>query len=288
MEVSGVRASGFVWPKDSVSGFWPNSPTPLGPANSGFAPMYRSCSESTQPNFDHNRSLTSGQKGAKADLYKTELCRQFSESGSCRYGSKCQYAHGTSELRTLARHPKYKSELCKTFHATGFCPYGSRCHFIHSKSLPQMEFGQDDVFMVNPGPSDVNPLFSMATAGSNLAQTRKSESSASDLAMMGYDMELHNLMIGISSLLAQPSATSNFDGSRLQSSECVRPFFSTGYGTSTSSDGWQPTAFHDRLAMGSAGTSPNVSVNHSPTPSPTSTMLIIDDFWSSLTNILKN
>jgi len=64
--------------------------------------------------------------------YKTELCRQFEEHGSCRYGDKCQFAHGAAELRTLVRHPKYKSEMCRTFHTTGFCPYGLRCHFIHN------------------------------------------------------------------------------------------------------------------------------------------------------------
>ncbi|XP_013794425.1 mRNA decay activator protein ZFP36L2-A-like [Limulus polyphemus] len=63
--------------------------------------------------------------------YKTELCRPFEENGTCKYGDKCQFAHGNHELRTLSRHPKYKTELCRTFHTTGLCPYGSRCHFIH-------------------------------------------------------------------------------------------------------------------------------------------------------------
>ncbi|XP_031785858.1 protein TIS11 isoform X2 [Nasonia vitripennis] len=64
--------------------------------------------------------------------YKTELCRPFEESGSCKYGDKCQFAHGYNELRNLARHPKYKTELCRTFHKIGFCPYGPRCHFVHN------------------------------------------------------------------------------------------------------------------------------------------------------------
>ncbi|CAB3370934.1 Hypothetical predicted protein [Cloeon dipterum] len=64
--------------------------------------------------------------------YKTELCRPFEESGSCKYGDKCQFAHGAHELRNLARHPKYKTDLCRTFHTSGFCPYGPRCHFIHN------------------------------------------------------------------------------------------------------------------------------------------------------------
>lgn len=64
--------------------------------------------------------------------YKTELCRPFEESGVCKYGDKCQFAHGGHELRNLVRHPKYKTELCRTFHTVGFCPYGPRCHFIHN------------------------------------------------------------------------------------------------------------------------------------------------------------
>ncbi|CAL8273368.1 unnamed protein product [Merluccius merluccius] len=64
--------------------------------------------------------------------YKTELCRPFEENGACKYGDKCQFAHGMHELRSLSRHPKYKTELCRTFHTIGFCPYGPRCHFIHN------------------------------------------------------------------------------------------------------------------------------------------------------------
>ncbi|CAO1439570.1 unnamed protein product [Diamesa serratosioi] len=64
--------------------------------------------------------------------YKTELCRPFEEAGECKYGDKCQFAHGMHELRNLQRHPKYKTELCRTFHSVGFCPYGPRCHFVHN------------------------------------------------------------------------------------------------------------------------------------------------------------
>ncbi|TMS07468.1 mRNA decay activator protein ZFP36L1 [Larimichthys crocea] len=64
--------------------------------------------------------------------YKTELCRTYEESGTCKYGTKCQFAHGMDELRGLSRHPKYKTEPCRTFHTIGFCPYGARCHFIHN------------------------------------------------------------------------------------------------------------------------------------------------------------
>ncbi|XP_016101296.1 zinc finger protein 36, C3H1 type-like 2 [Sinocyclocheilus grahami] len=73
-----------------------------------------------------------------SNRYKTELCRSFQEHGSCKYGSKCQFAHGESELRGQYRHPKYKTQACRTFYQFGYCPYGSRCHFLHDKenSLP--------------------------------------------------------------------------------------------------------------------------------------------------------
>ncbi len=45
----------------------------------------------------------------KGTLYKTELCRSWEETGQCRYGNKCQFAHSLNELRLVNRHPKYKS-----------------------------------------------------------------------------------------------------------------------------------------------------------------------------------
>eukprot|EP00026_Physarum_polycephalum_P010541 Phypoly_transcript_10707.p1 GENE.Phypoly_transcript_10707~~Phypoly_transcript_10707.p1 ORF type:complete len:341 (+),score=73.09 Phypoly_transcript_10707:152-1024(+) len=66
--------------------------------------------------------------------YKTELCKSYTETGNCRYGTKCQFAHGKEEIRPILRHPKYKTEICKTFHTTGTCPYGMRCRFIHTRS----------------------------------------------------------------------------------------------------------------------------------------------------------
>ncbi|XP_012671208.1 mRNA decay activator protein ZFP36L1-like [Clupea harengus] len=75
---------------------------------------------------------SSGIGQVNSSRYKTELCRPFEEHGACKYGEKCQFAHGHQELRSLSRHPKYKTELCRTFHSIGFCPYGPRCHFIHN------------------------------------------------------------------------------------------------------------------------------------------------------------
>lgn len=88
------------------------------------------------PGFPPSASLQAQlQPMLSSNRYKTELCRGFQETGSCKYGTKCQFAHGEEELRGLYRHPKYKTEPCRTFYNFGYCPYGSRCHFIHEDKI---------------------------------------------------------------------------------------------------------------------------------------------------------
>ncbi|KAJ6230467.1 mRNA decay activator protein zfp36 [Anaeramoeba flamelloides] len=86
---------------------------------------------------DHSKSFGhSGKKNSKSNLYKTEVCRSWIENGYCKYGNKCQFAHGTSELRKVSRHPKYKTQICKSYNTQGICNYGRRCKFIHKKVQP--------------------------------------------------------------------------------------------------------------------------------------------------------
>lgn len=103
---------------------------------SSFHPSSRKSSRDELAKFrSRTESMTSnssdtGQK--QTSLYKTELCRSWEDTGFCRYGKKCQFAHSPKELRNLLRHPKYKTEMCDSFHTVGVCPYGNRCHFVHN------------------------------------------------------------------------------------------------------------------------------------------------------------
>ena len=36
---------------------------------------------------------------AKSNMYKTKMCRNYMETGRCKYGRVCQFAHGMKELR---------------------------------------------------------------------------------------------------------------------------------------------------------------------------------------------
>lgn len=90
------------------------------------------CSLSTDGS---DSDLSSPFKTKKSDLYKTEMCRSFVETGICKYNHRCHFAHSKAELRPLTRHPKYKSEFCKSFAKTGSCSYGTRCCFQHEQRV---------------------------------------------------------------------------------------------------------------------------------------------------------
>ena len=61
--------------------------------------------------------------------FKTEMCRNW-KTGTCEYGEKCVFAHGTDELRVISS-SNYKTKKCKQFHEKGYCQYGNRCQFRH-------------------------------------------------------------------------------------------------------------------------------------------------------------
>lgn len=101
---------------------------------------------------------------SKQNLYKTELCRSFCETGVCRYGHKCQFAHGEHELRPVMRHPKYKTETCKTFSNTGTCPYGNRCRFIHPGVTWNTSWEDD---MLQQMPDEIASVMEHLSLGNN-------------------------------------------------------------------------------------------------------------------------
>jgi tristetraprolin len=76
-----------------------------------YSTPYNVAAAQNLPGETGSPTSSSGQTGPSANnrklgLYKTELCRSWEEKGTCRYGTKCQFAHGEDELRTVSRHPK--------------------------------------------------------------------------------------------------------------------------------------------------------------------------------------
>ncbi|ORX86822.1 hypothetical protein BCR32DRAFT_215842 [Anaeromyces robustus] len=90
--------------------------------------------EGSKEDLSRTPSLPSKWSIKRATLYKTELCRAFEETGKCKFGDECIFAHSEEELRPrVDRHPKYKTRICRTFWEQGECPYGKRCCFIHTE-----------------------------------------------------------------------------------------------------------------------------------------------------------
>ena len=70
------------------------------------------------------------------------MCKNWIEIGVCRYGNKCQFAHGDQELieKSQPINAKYKSKICTTFQEKLFCPYGKRCLFKHEdRSIEELQ-----------------------------------------------------------------------------------------------------------------------------------------------------
>ena len=61
------------------------------------------------------------------------MCKNWEQTGECKFGETCAFAHGDDELQKKRHVPsKYKTKLCKQYHETMYCPYGLRCQFVHS------------------------------------------------------------------------------------------------------------------------------------------------------------
>ncbi|XP_024966026.1 uncharacterized protein LOC112506242 [Cynara cardunculus var. scolymus] len=95
------------------------------------------------PPVDRGRSLSSlsltdsgVSSSSSGKDYKMDLCLSYLEnSGFCRYGLKCQFAHGNKELRPSPFSFRTTLETpCKNYNVSGSCSFGSKCHFLHHET----------------------------------------------------------------------------------------------------------------------------------------------------------
>lgn len=233
------------------------------------------CPEIPQNNSNQIESPTAASL-TRSGRYKTELCRQFSESGSCRYGDRCQFAHGVMELRDVERHPKYKTNLCRTFHSTGFCPYGARCHFIHSEtsaSNPTVESGLKAV--------------RQSTAKQNSRPLDAIGISAHCGISMNDNVEVERLICGFEALMdcsVKDSSLRLIQENVATVLPSQRQFPCLSQNFLSSIEGWGPSAFY---LMGSTSVTPSLSCSSSDSATPSPTPALSDaDIWKSLANVI--
>ena len=70
------------------------------PMTAEFSPIktQQSLSDETFPMAPDLPSALAQKSFVERSMYKRELCKNWQEVGFCRYGGKCQYAHGIDEL----------------------------------------------------------------------------------------------------------------------------------------------------------------------------------------------
>ena len=143
-------------------------------------------------------------------LYKTELCKSFSEFGTCKYGPKCQFAHGIDELRYVEKHPRYKTAICRSYRKFGTCKYGNRCCFLHIGP------GEEVPPKVLTSTSSLTNLPTTATTPVNTATVTNASASASTTSIAG---AAHNGGGGIQlseSTMGLNNSTGNMNGARIR------------------------------------------------------------------------
>jgi hypothetical protein len=92
-------------------------------------------------------------------LFKSEMCRAFLQYGTCKFGLRCQFAHGKEELREAKKPEHFKTKRCKKFYEDGICPYGSRCLFIHNERAFDSESDEMVTPTLSPSPLHLNASF---------------------------------------------------------------------------------------------------------------------------------
>ncbi|KTA95117.1 mRNA decay factor CTH1 [Nakaseomyces glabratus] len=89
-------------------------------------------------------------------LYKTELCETFTTKGFCKYGNKCQFAHGLQELKLKKTSNNFRTKPCINWDKLGYCPYGKRCCFKHGDDRDIQIYKKAGTYTANPDGSDAS------------------------------------------------------------------------------------------------------------------------------------
>jgi hypothetical protein len=112
----------------------------------------------------HNKAISDARRSrAVYPFFKTVMCKNHP---NCKYGDKCNFAHGEAELRKLdktildavasSKSPgsetssqtasdrrtevsstggtsNFKTRMCKNYEKNGFCKFGDLCNFAHGR-----------------------------------------------------------------------------------------------------------------------------------------------------------
>lgn len=72
-----------------------------------------------------------GELRAKPDLSKTRMCQSLLQKGACSDRKRCPYAHDIRQIRST--NAFFKTKMC-SFYESGCCKLGSKCRYAHGQS----------------------------------------------------------------------------------------------------------------------------------------------------------
>ena len=66
--------------------------------------------------------------------YKTSMCEHWLKLGNCKFGDKCLFAHGETEIkRSFSGLTDKRSTIpCRNIELYGFCKYEETCYYSHT------------------------------------------------------------------------------------------------------------------------------------------------------------
>lgn len=111
----------------------------------------------------------------EANFFKTRLCNNFTNKGSCGYGDECTFAHGMEDLRN-SKTWEGRIRVCKMHMRSGKCTYGANCSYLHvqtagdqgSSCVTAAAADHDKIKRTGTGTGTfckTNPCFSWRTSG---------------------------------------------------------------------------------------------------------------------------
>ncbi|GAB5372494.1 hypothetical protein AAMO2058_001670600 [Amorphochlora amoebiformis] len=112
------------------------------------SPTGRFCTPSPQSIRSLSALVTPDCKRGGKTKYKTEICDQWMCFGVCKFGQRCDFAHGSDQLCSRILGKNFKSMMCpELFARNSFrkrnCRYGDRCTFAHPSDMVRVSSARD-------------------------------------------------------------------------------------------------------------------------------------------------
>mmetsp|Transcript_10842 Transcript_10842/g.17993 ORF Transcript_10842/g.17993 Transcript_10842/m.17993 type:complete len:819 (-) Transcript_10842:930-3386(-) len=142
-QVPSPQAVRSIDPSIAMPGFTSTQRVPKSNSSSPTSHSDKSAQDETGTRVDGGSVLPQNLRGDpfRSAKVKTEMCRDYNKPGGCRFGDKCNYAHGEHQLKNqklmdlaaagLVDTEVYRTHVCVPWVATGACPFDQRCARLH-------------------------------------------------------------------------------------------------------------------------------------------------------------